>query len=39
VSSQVRVQRNLYAGQSAETGCLDFMGMGEAFVVVQPYEV
>lgn len=39
VSNQVRVQRNLYAGQSAEAGCLDFMGMGEAFVVVQPYEV
>ncbi|HEV7719680.1 MAG TPA: TerD family protein [Iamia sp.] len=39
VSNQVRVQRNLYAGQSAEAGCLDFMGMGESFVVVQPYEV
>lgn len=39
VSSQVRVQRNLYAGQSAETGCLDFMGMAGHFVVVQPYEV
>jgi uncharacterized protein (AIM24 family) len=39
VSQQVRVQRNLYAGQSAETGCLDFMGMAGHFVVVQPYEV
>lgn len=39
VSNQVRVQRNLYAGTSAETGCLDFMGMAGHFVVVQPYEV
>jgi uncharacterized protein (AIM24 family) len=39
VSTQVRVSRQIYAGQSGESVALQFMGMQGHFIVVQPYEV
>jgi stress response protein SCP2/uncharacterized protein (AIM24 family) len=39
VSSQVRIQRNIYAGVSGEAAALQFMGMQNHFIVVQPFEV
>lgn len=39
VASQVRIQRNIYAGVSGEPAALQFMGLQGHFVVVQPYEV
>jgi uncharacterized protein (AIM24 family) len=39
VSTQVRVSRQIYSGQSGEAMALQFMGMQGQFVVVQPYEV
>ncbi|MET7423443.1 TerD family protein [Dactylosporangium sp. NPDC005555] len=39
VSTQVRVSRQIYAGESGESVALQFMGMQGHFVVVQPYEV
>ncbi|MEU0554113.1 TerD family protein [Dactylosporangium sp. NPDC006015] len=39
VTTQVRVSRQLYAGDSGEGLALQFMGLQGHFVVVQPYEV
>ncbi|MFF5225969.1 TerD family protein [Dactylosporangium sp. NPDC000521] len=39
VSTQVRLSRQLYAGDSGEGLALQFMGLQGHFVVVQPYEV
>jgi uncharacterized protein (AIM24 family)/stress response protein SCP2 len=39
VSSQVRIQRNIYAGVSGEAAALQFMGLQSHFIVVQPFEV
>ncbi|MEU4208863.1 TerD family protein [Streptomyces sp. NPDC026206] len=39
VSSQVRLRRNPYPGQSGETVNLQFRGAPGNFIVVQPYEV
>lgn len=39
VASQVRISRQIYAGQSGESFNLQFMGLQGHFIVVQPYEV
>jgi uncharacterized protein (AIM24 family) len=39
VSTQVRISRQIYAGQSGESVALQFMGMQGHFIVVQPFEV
>lgn len=37
--SQVRISREVYAGGPAEVVALQFMAVGDHFIVVQPYEV
>ncbi|MET7419741.1 TerD family protein [Dactylosporangium sp. NPDC005555] len=39
VNTQVRISRQMYAGDSGEGLALQFMGLQGHFVVVQPYEV
>ena len=38
-STQLRISRQAYAGGPAEGIALQFMAMGDHFIVVQPYEV
>jgi uncharacterized protein (AIM24 family) len=39
VSSQVRMRRNAYPGDTGESVNLQFRGAPGNFIVVQPYEV
>jgi hypothetical protein len=39
VSSQVRMRRNSYAGDTGESVNLQFRAAPGSFVVVQPYEI
>ncbi|GIJ67093.1 TerD family protein [Virgisporangium ochraceum] len=38
-STQLRISREMYAGGPAEGIALQFMALGDHFIVVQPYEV
>lgn len=38
-STQLRISREMWAGGPAEGIALQFMALGDHFIVVQPYEV